>query len=167
MFESGAVAPNGAISGNDNDADPARFEPHYTEIRQGDQVQIYESIMADSNGVPTTGLLKAVRFVKDNRLLPRGFNKTGAEADIAVVGGAAQDGDFAEGGDRVRYSVEAAASGAPFSIEVGLRFQPISFRWAENLRSYDAAEPRRFVSYFDAMARGSSEIVARAAATAP
>ena len=32
-FESGALRPDGSIEGNDNDADPARFEPHYREIK--------------------------------------------------------------------------------------------------------------------------------------
>ena len=36
-----------AIAGNDNDADPKRFEPHYAEITRPDQVQIYEPILGD------------------------------------------------------------------------------------------------------------------------
>jgi hypothetical protein len=167
VFESGAVAPNGSIAGNDNDADPLRFEPHYTEIRQADQVQIYESIMVDAGGMPTTGLLNGVRFIKDNRLLPRGFNKAAAEADIAVQGSAAQDADFTESADRLRYSIPGPQAGGPFRVEVELRFQPISFRWADNLRRYTAAEPRRFVTYYDAMAERSSEVVARAGSTVP
>ncbi len=46
---------------------PDRFEPHYAEIRNAGQVQIYEAIMADSKGAVTTGLLHAVRYLKDNR----------------------------------------------------------------------------------------------------
>ncbi len=64
VFESGAVAPSGAIEGNDNDADPLRAEPHYREVTRPDQVQIYESILADSAGGITTGLLKAVGFLQ-------------------------------------------------------------------------------------------------------
>ncbi len=33
VFSSGHVDPTGAIAGNDNDRDAARFEPHYREIR--------------------------------------------------------------------------------------------------------------------------------------
>ena len=72
--------PKGQIAGNDNDADATRFEPHYNEIKAADQVQIYESIMVDQAGAVTTGLLTAVRYVKDNRLLPRGFDKRTADA---------------------------------------------------------------------------------------
>ena len=65
----------GAIRGNDNDADPKRFEPHYEEITRPDQVQIYEPILGDRTGVPTTGLLTATQYLKDNRLLPRGLRQ--------------------------------------------------------------------------------------------
>ncbi|HUR33786.1 MAG TPA: hypothetical protein VM032_08310, partial [Vicinamibacterales bacterium] len=85
VFESGGIAPDGAIAGNDHDRDAAVFEPHYSEISGAGQVQIYESVMGDASGRPTTGLLNAVRFLKDNRLLPQGFDKATASADIAVV----------------------------------------------------------------------------------
>lgn len=167
VFESGAIAPSGLIEGNDNDADATKFEPHYTEIRQTDQVQIYESIMGDPAGVPTTGLLTAVRYLKDNRLLPRGFDKGTAEPDIQVVGGATEDADFMGGADRVRYSIDVSGGEGPLQIAVELRFQPIGFRWAQNLKPYDAAETRRFVGYYDSMSSGASETLARAATRVP
>ena len=157
-FESGKPLDSGAIQGNDADVDPARFEPHYTEIRDADQVQIYESIMADSAGAVTTGLLTAVRYVKDNRLLPRGFRKESAPRDVAVVGHAAEDADFTAGGDKTRYSLALDTDG-PFQIDVALRFQPIGFRWAQNLKGYDAAETTRFVSYFDSMSKAATEVI--------
>jgi hypothetical protein len=164
VFESGAIAPTGAIAGNDNDADPSGVEPHFAEIRTPDQVQIYESVMGDRNGRPTTGLLTAVRYLKDNRLLPRGFDKGNADPWIAVVGGAAGDTDFAGAGDRVRYLVDVTPSDGPFRIDVELRYQVIGFRWAENLRAYKAAETTRFVSYYESMAPSSSEVLARQSA---
>ncbi|OFV91789.1 MAG: hypothetical protein A3H95_02385 [Acidobacteria bacterium RIFCSPLOWO2_02_FULL_64_15] len=166
VFESGGLAVSGLIQANDNDADPGRIEPHYTEISRADQVQIYESVMGDMSGAPTTGLLSAVRFLKDNRLLPRGFDKATAVPDIAVIGGAAQDADFTGDGDRIRYLVDAAAAVGPFQIDVELRFQPIAFRWAENLKSYNAPEPQRFVGYYDSMSASSAATLARATALA-
>ena len=166
MFESGAVTPAGLIAGNDNDEDGARYEPHYDSISRPDQVQIYESIMADGTGAVTTGLLQALTFVKDNRLLPRGFDKARAEADIAVRGGAFDDDDFRGEGDRVSYAVDVTGGRGPFVVEVELRYQPIAFRWAENLRRYDAREPARFVSFFTAMADSSSAVLSRASARA-
>jgi hypothetical protein len=165
VFESGALNPQGSIDGNDNDADPNRYEPHYSEISSSGQVQIYEDIMADAKGSPTTGLLSAVRYLKDNRLLPQGFDKRTAGKDIAVIGVAMEDDDFAGGGDRIRYSVPLGEARGPFQIDAELWYQPISFRWASNLRQYNAAEPRRFVRYYDSMASASAVILARTSAS--
>src|SRR5260370_998410 len=96
VFESGALNPDGSIQGNDNDADPLRYEPHYREINSGDQVQIYESIIKDQSGRVTTGLLAGIGYLKDNRLLPHGFQKQTAEPDIRVVGDAADDPSFTD-----------------------------------------------------------------------
>jgi hypothetical protein len=162
IFESGALSAAGSIEGNDNDADPARYEPHYAEIRSGGQVQIYESILGDQAGSPTTGLLTAVGYLKDNRLAPRGFDKRTADKEVAVVGGAMEDSDFSAGGDRTRYSVALGDAQGPFQIEVELWYQPVGYRWAENLRRYDAPEPRRWSAYYDAMAPASAVVLARA-----
>jgi hypothetical protein len=157
VFESGALSANGAIAGNDNDADAFGVEPHHDEIRSPEQVQIYESVMGDSNGRPTTGLLSAVRYLKDNRLVPRGFDKSTAGPWIAVIGAAAQDADFGDSGDRVRYAIDVNPQDGPFEIEAELRFQVIGFRWAENLRPYTAVETSRFLGYYESMASTSSE----------
>jgi len=142
-------------------ADATRFEPHYEEISRPDQVQIYEPILGDPAGKPTTGLLTATQYLKDNRLLPRGFDKATAQADIAVHGGARSDADFTGAGDRVRYRVPMAGATGPFTVDVELRYQSIGYRWATNLEKYDAAEPKRFVGYYRANAQSSSELVAR------
>jgi hypothetical protein len=103
----------------------------------------------------------ATRFLKDNRLLPCGFNKTTAAADIAVIGVALDDANFDVNGDRVRYLIDVTSGFGPFGIGVELRFQAIGFRWADNLRPYGAPEPRRFVSFFDSMAAASWVVLAR------
>src|SRR6185436_6277072 len=117
-----------------------------------DQVQIYEDIMVGRDNVPTTGLLTAVRFVKDNRLLPKGFDKNGAGQEIAPQGEALNDPDFAGGGDTIRYSIPLNGAAGPFQIEAELWFQPISYRWANNLKAYTSVEPQRFTGYYDAAA---------------
>jgi hypothetical protein len=161
VFESGRLNPNGSIQGNDNDADPLRFEPHYNEISDAEQVQIYEDIMAGADDKPTTGLLTAVRFIKDNRLLPKGFDKRAADAQIVPQGEAVNDADFIGGGDKIRYVVTLPNTPGPFSIEAELWFQPISFRWVNNLKSYDATEPQRLARYYDAMSPGSAVLLAQ------
>ncbi len=163
LFESGAVDASGAIRGNDSDADPSTWEPHYEVVTRPDQVQIYEPILGDPRGVPTTGLLTATQYLKDNRLLPRGFDKATADPEIGVYGGAARDADFTAEGDTVRYRVDVPAGG-PYTVEVELRYQSIGYRWAHNLERYDAPEPRQFVSFYTSMASSSSVVVATASA---
>ena len=115
--------------------------------------------MGDASGRPTTGLLTAVRYLKDNRLVPRGFDKSIADPQIAVIGSAAQDADFGDSGDRVRYAIDVDEAAGPFQIDAELRFQVIGFRWAENLRVYKSEETNRFVGYYESMASSSSEVL--------
>jgi hypothetical protein len=165
LFSSGGLEAAGAIAGNDNDRDASRFEPHHREIRTPDDVQIYEAIMGTENGAVTTGLLSAVSYLKDNRILPRGFDKATAPADVAVHGGALDDGDFGAGQDRIRYSVDLAGARGPFLVEVQLWYQSVAYRWAQNLRPYRTAETQRFVSYYDQTASESGIVLARASST--
>ena len=161
VFESGALNPDGSIQGNDNDADPTRYEPHYREISSADQVQIYEPILKDSQGHVTTGLLSATGYLKDNRLLPTGFDKSTAEKDIAVAGDALDDPNFTAGSDLVRYSVPVHNAEKPFQVQVELWYEPIGFRWAHNLEPYNAAEPQRFVAYYESMSASAATVLAR------
>jgi len=114
LLESGAFRPDGFIDGNDNDMDGSRFEPHYDRITSADQVQIYEDIMVDYAGAVTTGLLYGAKYIKDNRLLPMGFDKATAGWAVAVHGAAEGDADFIGGSDVIRYSVDVGAAQGPF-----------------------------------------------------
>jgi hypothetical protein len=162
VFESGAIGGNGKIAGNDNDDDPLRFEPHHPVIEKPEQVQIYESILGDAQGRVTTGLLHAVKYLKDNRIVPAGFDKKKAPADVAVHGAALADEDFANGSDRVVLRIPVGDSLGPYKIEAELLYQPIGYRWAENLRSVEGPEPRAFSRAFDGAAAISFQRMARA-----
>ena len=148
VFESGAFNSDGSITGNDNDANGNTYEPHYEVITSPDQVQVYESVMADSENNLTTGLLYGVRYIKDNRLLPAGFDKATVPEDVAVFGGALADRNFNDAGDRVSYRIEVPGNAGAYTVSAELNYQSIGFRWAENLKQYDAAEPARFVSLY-------------------
>ena len=167
VFSSGALLPDGRIAGNDADASPTGIEPHHDEIARAEDVQIYEATMVDAAGVATTGLLSGVRYAKDNRLLPRGFDPAGAPPEIAVRGEASADPTFTGGSDRVRYRVAGLnrvdrSRRGSFRLEAVLRYQPIAWRWARNLAAYDAPETRRFVGFYDAAAAESAIVLARA-----
>ena len=165
VFESGALNPDGSIKGNVNDIDGSRFEPHFREIASADQVEIYEPILRDQDGRVTTGLAAAVGYLKDNRLLPAGFNKRNAGKDIAVIGDAADDPNFTDAGDSVHYSVALGNAQRPFQIDAELLYQPIGFRWAHNLAGYDAPETKRMVGYYDSMPSTTAVILAHAQAS--
>jgi len=75
-----------------------------------------------------------VKYLKDNRILPAGFDKKQAGADVAVHGEALADEDFADGGDRVRLRVAVGSAKAPFKVEAELLFQPIGYRWPKPAR---------------------------------
>jgi hypothetical protein len=160
VFESGRFNPDGSIEGNDNDTDATRYEPHYDLIESSDQVQVYEAIMAGPDGAVTTVLLTAVRYLKDNRLLPVGFDKSTAEEDIAVHGQAAGDHSFSDGGDRLTYAIAVPGDG-PYTVEAELLYQPIGYRWAQNLKQQKAAEIDRFVTAYNRQAGGSAVVLAR------
>jgi hypothetical protein len=164
VFESGALNADGSIQGNDNDVDPSRFEPHYREITRSDQVEIYEPVLKNQAGQVTTGLAAATGYLKDNRLLPSGFQKQTANQDIAVIGDATDDPDFTDAGDRIQYSVSLHDARGPFHVEVELWYQPIGYRWAHNLNSYPAVETQRFVSYYESMKSNTAIVLARATA---
>jgi cytochrome c551/c552 len=156
VFESGALRENGSIVGNDNDDDASRFEPHHRVIHSPDEVQIYESILGDAGGHVTTGLLSATGYLKDNRLLPKGFDKTTAVPEIAVHGDALDDPGFTDAGDEVRYLIDLHAAPGPYSITAELWYEPVGFRWANNLKPYSAPEPRRFVEQYEATAQDAA-----------
>jgi hypothetical protein len=162
LLESGALQPDGMIQGNDNDLDGGRYEPHYDEITSSDQVQIYEDIMVDYAGEVTTGLLYGARYVKDNRLLPRGFDKRTASSDVAVHGGAEGDPDFVGGSDVVHYVVDVGNAQPPFRAVAELWYQPIGYRWAMNLAEYDTRESAQFMRFFDEVSSSSAALLARA-----
>ena len=132
LFESGRPNPDGSIDGNIEDKDESRYEPHYDLITSADQVQIYEPIMADSDGNVTHTLLRAKTYLKDNRLTPQGFDKGNVPADIAVHGAAAGDDDFDNGSDTIRYHVDVGDR-RDLVVTAELLYQPLSYGHLQDL----------------------------------
>jgi hypothetical protein len=151
VFESGGFNPDGSIIGNANDDDPSLFEPHYRAIVQEDQVQIYEAIIGTAELQVTTDLLQAARYIKDNRLLPDGFEKAAPYEDIAVRGEAREDENFLGGTDRIQYIVTLPEGSGPYTVTIELLYQSIGYRWAQDLREYSGSEIDRFLRYYDAI----------------
>lgn len=160
IFESGALNANGSIVGNDNDVDGGKYEPHYAEIASAEQVQIYEPIVADYRDDVTTSLLSGVRYLKDNRLLPDGFDKGTASDAVSVNGAAAGDEDFGGGGDTIRYRIAVGDDVSSVNVSARLLYQTIGYRWAHNLAAFDLSETDRFVRIYKENADRSAVVLA-------
>ena len=149
LFESGEALADGRIAGNDAEDDISTFEPHYDMIYADDQVQIYEPVMLDSNGQVTYTLLRAANYAKDNRLLPAGFDKETASADIAVQGEAYVDSNFSGGSDQITYVVDVSGMSAPLTVSAQLLYQVVSYPFQADLRADNSPLVQRFASYYD------------------
>jgi hypothetical protein len=121
-----------SIQGCDADLDPVGFEPHYDVITSPDQVQIYEGIMGNTDGQATYTLLRASQFLKDNRLLPTGFDKAAAPSDVATIGEAANDVNFIGGSDQISYRISGLSNGR-YTISVELLEQKVSYAFFQDL----------------------------------
>ncbi len=148
IFESGGYDEQGQILENENDRDPTAFEPHYDRITSPQQVQIYEAILHDIFGRVTTTQLHAAGYLKDNRLLPRGFDKDKVPDHIAVYGDALIDSDFTAGGDTLSFEVEVGQAKTPLRIEAELLYQTIGYRWAKNVMTGSHKPALNFARYW-------------------
>jgi len=151
VFESGGFDALGKILYNNGDEDPALFEPHYLAIVQPEQVQIYESIMADETGQITTELMGAVEYLKDNRIMPFGQDKFGAVESIQPSGKAVGDEDFQGGVDEIQYAIDLRQEQGPFTVTIEVLYQSIAPSWTEAMRGQDSIETERFLRLYDAV----------------
>lgn len=159
IFESGRPLADGKIAGNDADADIRSFEPHYDLITRPEQVQIYEGVMINTDNEVTYTLLRAASFAKDNRLLPKGFEKSSATVDIAVYGNAVSDENFSGGGDQVTYRINTAGFKAPFSLTARLLFTTVSYPFIKDLeQDRDLSEVRHFLQLYRSADKMPQEI---------
>lgn len=150
LFDSGSWLDDGRIIGDDGDTSPESFERHHDVINSDDQVQVYQAIMQDTDAQVTYTLLRGAAYGKDNRLLPTGFNKSSADAEIAVYGRAAGDDDFIGGSDLVAYQVNVASQNGPFTATAELLYQSLSFRFVEHLNETNTLPVETFGDLYDA-----------------
>jgi hypothetical protein len=84
---------------------------------------IYQAVTGDDAGRPTTSLLRAASYLKDNRILPTGFDSA-REPRVAPVG-TSQDLGFRPGAHRVRYEIALPPGASPARIRVQALYQSI------------------------------------------
>lgn len=150
VFESGNWDANGEIAGLDS-----VYEPHYDTIHAPDQVQIYETILKDVNGVVTRNLLRSAGYQKDNRIPPQGFSSSHPSYDtVAIFGNAASDSNFnrdgesqGTGSDIVFYKIPASGDGH-YSVTAEICYQPFSPRLTDYLQGIDEPDIQQFISLY-------------------
>lgn len=142
IFHSGKPQPGQPFEVYGNDLP---FEPHHDLITQEDQVQIYEMVMGDVNGNPTTVLERAATMLKDNRLVPLGFSTMHSAYDTTkIVGAALLDPNFnhiggveGTGTDAVRFHIPVTGVNGNITVRAKLHFQAVPPRWVEEMFSID------------------------------
>jgi hypothetical protein len=131
------------------------FEPHYTDIVEEDEVQVYELVAVDVTGTPTNVLERAAGSAKDNRLLPLGFSHAHPVYDTTRVEGAAlMDDDFVEeaaaGLDRVHYAMTATpTSNANVTVDVRVWYQSMPARWVAPMFDIQDSTIQAFQALFE------------------
>ncbi len=149
VFETGKVNNDGSVVGLDSDQDLTQYEPHYQQIESPDQVQVYEAVMQDYKNQVTHTLLRAKSYVKDNRLLPKGFDKTTVPEKVKVKGLAATDENFIGGSDSIAFSLKNLPESI-YTVEAELIYQTIGYAFAQDLFKEQDHEVTRFKQMFDA-----------------
>lgn len=166
LFVSGGHDDRGRIVDADGEPLPSErrggpIEAHHDVIRSSRQAATFESKMAGADGAPTHLLLRGTRYLKDDRLLPRGWRADHAEARRTAPVGVDDDEDFVAGSDTVHYAF-AAPTGLSIDdvrVEVTLLYQPLGARWADELLAVDTPEVERFAIWY-ALADPRPEVVA-------
>src|SRR6185436_9066590 len=108
------------------------YQPHYEIIDAENQVQIYEEVIADTEGKITTSFVGLDQPLKNNRLLPKGWRHDGPLAEFTRPhGDAEKDPDYegksgATGVDNLVYRILLDERGRRIvAVRVTLNYQSI------------------------------------------
>jgi hypothetical protein len=168
LFASGRTNEEGRIVDGTGKLLPSEvvggpIEPHHDRITSSTEVATFESKMGDAKGQPTHLLIRGASYLKDDRLLPRGWSASHDEAPRTWPVGCEHDTNFVGGHDRVTYSVDLTdrkITGTLY-VEAALLYQALGGRWAAELLRYDTPEVKRFARFY-AQADRTPEVVATA-----
>jgi hypothetical protein len=143
FFESGADHDGRIVdtAGEVLDRRGASF-PHRQEISAPSEVQVWEAVPNDSLGNVAPNLLDATGYLKDNRLLPAGFDAADDRAALAKPTGVAGDADFGSSDEVLVRVVKAPAGGR---IDVRLLYQTTRPAELELLAEHPGPAARRFL----------------------
>ncbi len=138
VWQSGRIDEAGRIAGLSEDTNAHSWELHYDVITDQSQVQVYQAVVGNSDGDRTPSLINGNHYLKDNRILPKGYDKAAVANGAAQLpsfgtfGEAANDNDFDGGTDTITYKARVPA-GADYRVLVELRYQPMAYGHLQEL----------------------------------
>ncbi|MGB3078553.1 MAG: T9SS type A sorting domain-containing protein [Saprospiraceae bacterium] len=150
LYANGILDKDGNIIGRD-----LPYEPHHQESKSSDDVQIYEMVMSDLQGHLTTRLNAAFKPLKDNRLLPLGFNRNHEVYDtVAVWGEALTDPDYGiastSGADIIAYKLPLNGNQGLANLHVSFLYHSLPSRWMNDLFTDDTlSQVAQFKSMYE------------------
>lgn len=151
VFSSGVLNANHYLP-----TENADYEPHYDVIRSEDEVQIYEMVMGDVNEDVTTVLEQAVRPLKDNRLVPRGFSTSHVTYDTTAIFGTALndvnfnfDGFEGSGTDVIHFHIPLHGSMDTLTVRSKVYYQSVPKKWTEAMFAAQTPQIDSFRTMFD------------------
>ncbi len=134
VFRTGATDTEGRLIANDGDrlaGERARGPVHsHRDTLADGQVQVWESVLRDSSGDPSYLLLVSLGFLKDDRILPAGWDGGDGSMDPEGID---DDPSFVAGSDTVTLQVVAPEAGGPYALHAALRYQSIGARYLDEV----------------------------------
>lgn len=125
------------------------IEPHYQQITNERQVQVYEAVMGDQANRFTHAITQAKGWLKDNRLLPKGYQNDHPEAGYTKPIGLNDDPDFNAGSDRVQYLITLAEGKQVERLQIKLVYQTLGARFMRSLFQVDVPEVAAFRTMYE------------------
>ena len=153
LFHSGKLQPDYEVAHLDPE-----MEPHYEIVRAEEEVQIYETVIADVSGSFTTILERGAITLKDNRLPPQGFTTSHPAYDTTqIAGGALTDSDFnyengeeGSGSDRIQYHIGLNGYSGFVEVQARMHYQSLPPRWLAPMLAESTPEIDAFRQMFEA-----------------
>jgi hypothetical protein len=161
VHESGAWDEDGRIvdgAGEALDRGGALL-PH-RDVVGPDEVQVWEAVPGDVDGQPTHRPLAAAAYLKDDRILPRGWSASGPWAESTAPVGVDDDASHVAGSDEVTFRIPGGAD--VDRVEVELVYQTLPPFVADHLARVPTPAA---VKFSQMVAARPSEVIVVATAT--
>ncbi len=145
VFLSGSYTEDGRLEDVEN---PLAL-PHVDVVTKDNQIPVWETVVVDAAGKPTTELVAMARYKKDNRILPKGWKKDGPYGKETAPAGIGDDKDFLGGSDTVHYDLDLGKDIEDGGVMIArLFYQTIPPVWALDLQKVETKEAKLFMKLY-------------------